>query len=240
MFLTGLANALAGTGLNVEEISGWKTRGRGPMIKAKSIICHHTGSAQSASNPFPTRHVLIAGRPGLIGPLCNLALDRNGKVYIVAAGRANHAGAVKRLRWSNSYAIGIEAEADGRSAWPPRQMEAYALLCKALLEHYGIPLDDVRGHKEVCFPTGRKIDPNFNMPNFRTMVEEIEVIRDADLDRIAERVSEQVWKRDFLRPPARETDPNNPTWQAQSYLCKTLDTVDELLARHAVPPAPPA
>jgi hypothetical protein len=49
-------------------------------------------------------------------------------------------------------------------------MNAYAILCKALVKHYGLHVSDVRGHKETCSPVGRKTDPDFNMAAFRSRV----------------------------------------------------------------------
>ena len=40
----------------------------------------------------------------------------------------------------------------------------------ALREHYGIPLSNVQGHKEVAKPAGRKPDPTFDMTDFRRRV----------------------------------------------------------------------
>ncbi len=42
--LTDLADILRKAGLNVVEVSGWKTRGHGVMRSVKSIIYHHTVS----------------------------------------------------------------------------------------------------------------------------------------------------------------------------------------------------
>ena len=49
-------------------------------------------------------------------------------------------------------------------------MDAYAKLCKALCKEFGLSTSRVLGHKEVCSPTGRKVDPNFNMNEFRAKV----------------------------------------------------------------------
>jgi N-acetyl-anhydromuramyl-L-alanine amidase AmpD len=50
------------------------------------------------------------------------------------------------------------------------QHAAYVRLVAALAEHYGIPLSNVQGHKEVAKPLGRKIDPTFDMTDFRRRV----------------------------------------------------------------------
>ena len=168
MWLTDLAKVARRTGYPVVERKGWKRRGRAPMSGVKSIICHHT--AGGARGNAPSLGVVQNGRPGLPGPLAQIVLGRDGTIYIVAAGRCNHAGRVGSRANSNSYAIGIEAENTGREKWPARQMDAYAKLCRALADHYKVPISQVRGHKEVAVPRGRKPDPSFNMNEFRNMV----------------------------------------------------------------------
>lgn len=168
MWLTDLAKVARRTGYPVIERKGWKRRGRAPMSGVKSIICHHT--AGGARGNAPSLGVVQNGRPGLPGPLAQIVLGRDGTIYIVAAGRCNHAGRVGSTANSNSYAIGIEAENTGREKWPARQMDAYAKLCRALADHYKVPISQVRGHKEVAVPRGRKPDPSFNMDEFRNMV----------------------------------------------------------------------
>lgn len=169
MWLTALATIAKRTGYPVVERAGWKTRGRAPMSGAKSIICHHTAGGPSGN--YPSLGVVQNGRAGLPGPLAHYGLGRDGTIYVIAAGRANHAGVVDTTTHSNSYAIGIEAENTGRGEkWSDAQMDAYAKLCRELCDHYGIPISQVRGHKEVARPKGRKPDPSFDMNAFRKMV----------------------------------------------------------------------
>ena len=169
MYLTALASIARRTGYPVVERPGWKKRGRGPMSGAKAVICHYT--AGGARGNYPSMGVVQNGRPGLPGPLAHLGLGRDGTIYVIAAGRANHAGVVDMTSHSNSYAIGIEAENTGRGEkWSDRQMDAYAKLCRELCDYYKIPISQVRGHKEVARPRGRKPDPDFNMDRFRDMV----------------------------------------------------------------------
>lgn len=168
--LNGLATVAKRTGYPVKEVSGWKSRGSSSYNKPKSVIVHHTASGSRSGNA-PSLGVVRNGRPGLPGPLCQILLARDGTIYIVASGRANHAGRVNATKYSNSNSIGIEAENNGvGEPWSDRQMDAYAKLCRELCDHYGISYSNVRGHKEVCSPRGRKIDPTFNMNTFRNMV----------------------------------------------------------------------
>lgn len=171
--LKDLKAAVEKSGLKIVEVAGWQTRGHGSIKTVKSIICHHTAGAKTGN--YPSLNTVAYGRPGLAGPLGNLGLGRDGTVYIIAAGIAWHAGVVSSSEYSNSYSIGIEAEATGVDKWPAVQMEAYAKLCKALSQHYGVPVSKIKGHKEVAVDSrgrlGRKIDPNFNMTSFRGKVE---------------------------------------------------------------------
>lgn len=173
MLLTDLADACRKSGLTVLEIDGWRTRGHGDFLGINSIVCHHTATSAKALGDYPSLRIVRDGRSDLPGPLSQLGLGRNGTVYVIAAGVAYHAGATFYPRQDNWHAIGIEAEADGLSSWPEVQMDAYARLCAALAEHYGIPLSNVQGHKEIAKPAGRKIDPNFDMTAFRTRVRNV-------------------------------------------------------------------
>lgn len=164
-----LERAVKNSGLNYKKVSGWASRGHGAMGTIQSIMCHHT--AGPASGNTPSLNVVTYGRPGLSGPLAQIFLARDGTPYLVAAGRAYHAGVVKSSIYQNSHSIGIEAEATGTSSWPAAQVEAYAKLCKALAKEFGLSTSRIVGHKEACSPSGRKIDPNFSMSDFRKKVD---------------------------------------------------------------------
>src|SRR5690606_25838951 len=93
-----LADELRAAGLKVVEVDGWKNRGRpastGHFDPKGASTVHHTGSLTSASNPAAGLSLLINGRSDLPGPLCQIATAYDGTVYVIAAGRANHAGRV--------------------------------------------------------------------------------------------------------------------------------------------------
>lgn len=178
MFLTDLPDALKGWGLTVIEVDGWRFRGHGEMSSASAVVCHHT--AGPATGNYPSLATVRDGRSDLPGPLAQIGLGRDGTVYLIASGVAYHAGEVREDWQSNWNAIGIEAEATGVSTWPDVQVDAYARLCAALCKHYNIPVTRVLGHKEVCDPPGRKVDPNFDMDAFR------ERVRNATGDDMAE------------------------------------------------------
>jgi hypothetical protein len=178
MMLTDLAAVARAAGLRVVEVAGWRTRGHGQMAGVKTIVCHHTAGGPDGA--MPSLQLLIEGRRDLPGPLANLGLGRDGTVYAVAAGVAYHAGQVRDTSYANPWSIGIEAEATGVDDWPDVQVDAYARLCAALVLAYDLTVARVLGHKEVCFPAGRKIDPNFDMPKFRDQVDaQVEAMRPA-------------------------------------------------------------
>lgn len=173
MLLHDLADACRKSGLPVVEVDGWQSRGHGGFAGVNTIVCHHTATPKAATGDYPSLRIVRDGRSDLPGPLAQLGLGRDGTVYVIAAGVAWHAGSTFFPRQDNWHAIGIEAEHDGLSAWDPVQHSAYVRLVAALVEHYGIPLSNVQGHKEVAKPLGRKIDPNFDMTDFRARVKRV-------------------------------------------------------------------
>jgi hypothetical protein len=162
-YLTDLADVLRAAGLSVVEVAGWKTRGHGGMAAVSSILVHHTAGA--ATGNYPSLSVVRDGRAGLPGPLAQLGVGRDGTWYVIAAGLSYHAGAVDDARYGNSRAIGVEAEGTGYDAWPQVQYDSLVRGVAALTLHYKTAV--ARGHKEAAVPAGRKIDPNFDMDQFR-------------------------------------------------------------------------
>ena len=169
-YLTDLADACRKSGLDVVEVPGWRTRGRGPMTSVETIVCHHTATSDRAAGDYPTMRVVRDGRPGLEGPLSQLGLGRSGTVYVIAAGRCSHAGKTALLRQGNSRAIGIECEASGARPIEGEQLAAYVRLVRALADHYGVPVSRVESHGEVAVPRGRKNDIRNDMNEFRLLV----------------------------------------------------------------------
>lgn len=160
-------------GLKTVEVDGWRTRGS-ETFAPRGVVAHHTAGG---NGEIPSLRVLIHGRSDLPGPLCNVGLGRSGTVYVVAAGRANHAGVGgwKGLK-GNSSVLGIEAENRGTAAdpWPGEQLRAYHRLCAALITGPGVgaAVALVCGHKE--WAPSRKVDPHsLDMDAFRTAVKAI-------------------------------------------------------------------
>lgn len=214
MMLTDLADICRAAGLATREVDGWRTRGHGEMRQPETVVCHHT--AGPASGNMPSLNVLIHGRTDLPGPLCHLGLGRDGTVYVVAAGLAYHAGTVRETTMGNAYAIGIEAEATGVDPWPEIQLEAYAQLCRALCDAYGIPVIRVLGHKEVCSPVGRKTDPNFDMAAFRRQITDQE---------------DDMTPEEMLKAPIRQAGDRNLTVVLAQTWANTAQIVAEQAAQ---------
>lgn len=171
--LIWLPNVLLQAGLKVATTEGWEARGVGDMGVVRGVICHHTAGPRSGN--MPTLNTLIKGRRDLPGPLAQLGLGRDGTYYVIAAGRAHHAGkgSWQGVENGNSSFIGIEAENTGKAddqPWPEVQMEAYRRGVAALLAHLGLPALACAGHKEYALPRGRKPDPSFEMNAFRAAV----------------------------------------------------------------------
>lgn len=168
--LIWLPDVLRAAGLTVSEVDGWQTRGHGDMGFVKGVLCHHTAGPLTGN--MPSLNTVINGRPDLAGPLCNLALGRDGTYYVVAAGKAWHAGAGswQGVTDGNGQLIGIEAENTGlpNDPWPVVQMDAYVKGCVALIRHLGAHSNMVIGHKE--WAPKRKTDPSFDMVAFRLRV----------------------------------------------------------------------
>lgn len=163
MRLLWLADCLRDAGLKVEEVDGWQTRGKELPGLCSVVLGHHTAtptSSKNADKDIPTLDLLIKGRSDLPGPLCQLGLGRSGTYYVIASGKANHAG---QGRWAgvlnSRRTIGIEAEHPGTGPWPEEQLAAYDAGIAALLHQLGQGADHYAGHREWALPRGRKVDP---------------------------------------------------------------------------------
>jgi N-acetyl-anhydromuramyl-L-alanine amidase AmpD len=174
--LTWLPEVLEDAGLKVAEQPGWRTRGRGDVGPIRGVICHHTAGALTGN--MPSLNLVTNGRADLSGPLAQLCLGRDGTYFVVAAGRANHAGAGnwQGITTGNASFIGIEAENTGLTSgpkaepWPAVQMDAYRRGVAAILKKIGADPIMCCGHKEYALPAGRKPDPTFDMAAFRAAV----------------------------------------------------------------------
>lgn len=171
IYIPWLVDAARMTGYPVVDVPGQRTRGHGGMRAVECVTGHHTADGPGE---YPSLFIVRDGRTDLAGPLAHLGLGRSGTIYVIAAGLCYHAGA---SAWAgfldlNDEAIGIEAESSGvRDDWTPAQRDAYPRLVAALLYFMRRDASRFAGHKEVCLPAGRKIDPQFwDLPEFRKRV----------------------------------------------------------------------
>jgi peptidoglycan hydrolase-like protein with peptidoglycan-binding domain len=171
--LTWLPDILLAANLKVAPHPGWQNRGHTSMGTVLGVLCHHTACAVPSN--MPSLRTLAEGRPGLSGPLAQLGLGRDGTFYVIAAGLCYHAGdgSWKGVPNGNTNLIGIEAENAGTPAafWPPEQMQAYAHGVAAILKYAKLDENRCIGHKE--WAPKRKIDPLFDMTDFRGKVHDI-------------------------------------------------------------------
>jgi len=175
--LTWLPIVLKQAGLKVSEVPGWQNRGSTDVGRIFGVVCHHTVGRRTGN--MPSLDNLRDGDANLRGPKAQLGLGRDGTFYVIAAGRANHAGrggfvfsengTKIPIVNGNSNLIGIEGENTGAAddPWPNVQIEAFQRGVAAILNHIRRGPQFCIGHKEW---TTRKIDPLFNMDKFRQSI----------------------------------------------------------------------
>lgn len=170
--LTDLADVLRDAGLDVEEIDGWKTRGRPASTGGFSPVgnlWHHTGGAPDtrAYADWMARE----GRADLPAPLCHVAVTRGGRMIVSAAGRANHAGKARAAGPvpagdGNALYAGWECMNTGSEGWTKDQYRAMVVAAAATSLHYGWSAQANRAHRETS--TTGKWDPGqLDMDRFR-------------------------------------------------------------------------
>lgn len=171
-YLTDLADVLRAAGLRVVEIPGWKSRGRPGLFAPQGNLWHHTGGA--ADGRAYAEWMATTGRPDLPPPLCQLAVGRDGTVYVCAAGRANHAGVAKAsgpcpAGDGNTLYLGWECMNTGTEGWTPAQYHAMRVGAAATSTHYGWGAGHNRAHRETSV-TGKWDPGQLDMDKFRTDV----------------------------------------------------------------------
>jgi hypothetical protein len=152
-------------GIVVHEEPKWETRGSS-SFSPRGVVVHHTANGPG---DFPSLRIVRDGRSDLPGPLAQWGLGRSGDVWLIAAGRANHAGrGGRRGLVGNSSVWGIEAESTGRGDWTEEQRRTYPMLVAAICRHQPCGPEMVCGHREW---TTRKPDPaGIDMDEFRAEV----------------------------------------------------------------------
>lgn len=177
---TMLVRVLRAAGLKAVEVPGWRTNNRnhkGPWGPVHGVMLHHTvtkGTTQKDTQD--TVNLCFNGHSALPGPLCHGVIAKDGTVYLVGNGRANHAGlgdddvlrAVINERPlppdneantdGNRYFYGFECInlGDGKDPWPKAQVDAMIKASAAICEHHGWGERSVVAHLE--WQPG-KVDP---------------------------------------------------------------------------------
>lgn len=162
------------------ESDGWETRGRpastGAFGDMHGIANHHTATSKSA-DVSDVERMLKQGRSDLPGPLCHVTTRRNGKVVLIAHGRANHAGAVRpevlndfladrhvtrpsttsgETVDANAFLYGNEVQNNGTGEdYPDEQLHSIVLWNAAICDFHGWSHFAASQHKQI---TARKID----------------------------------------------------------------------------------
>lgn len=130
-------------------------------VKPSVIVLHHTGS-----NDFFSDLKTLTSKTA--GVSAHYLLGRKGTPWQLVADdkRAWHAGksAFHGRDDVNDFSIGIELtnKGDGRTPFTEAQYASCRALVTWLMAEYGIPRENVVGHKDVALPKGRKDDPAAN------------------------------------------------------------------------------
>lgn len=156
-----MADEYRKAGLKVVEVAGWKNRGRpastGHFDPDGAETNHHTGTTTSASKTMPTLRTLIEGRPDLAGPLAPKGIGFDGTVYVIAAGRCNHAGKVGKRGVpgmpygadGNAIALGNEVDTNGTQKMPKAQRDALAKVNAVDLMHFKRGTEYLHRHEDI-------------------------------------------------------------------------------------------
>ncbi|MEU1281378.1 peptidoglycan-binding protein [Streptomyces sp. NPDC005805] len=182
-----LLKALRDEGLRVVEHRSWRTHNRnhkGPWGPVHGVMIHHTVTSGTQSSV----ELCYNGHSTLPGPLCHGVIAKDGTVYLVGHGRANHAGLgdddVLRAVINetalpadneantdgNRYFYGFECVnlGDGKDPWPAAQLEAIEKAAAAVCRAHGWNQRSVIGHLE--WQPGKPDPRGFTMNSMRDRV----------------------------------------------------------------------
>ncbi|WP_406324108.1 N-acetylmuramoyl-L-alanine amidase [Streptomyces niveus] len=187
--------ALKEEGVDVSEYKSWRTHNRnhkGAWGPVHGVMIHHTVSSADDSSVA----LCYNGHATLPGPLCHSVGRNDGKVAMVSAGRANHAGSgdddvLRAVINETSLPADNEANTDGnrhfygleivnlgngKDTYTAKQYDAAVRWAAGICRFHGWSAKSVIGHKE--WQPG-KIDPYgpvegrgmFSMDTFRADVQ---------------------------------------------------------------------
>jgi hypothetical protein len=187
-----LPERLRKRGLKVVEIDGWRFRGRPAStggFNPVGVLNHHTGArdvlGDFADDLSYANWMAKVGRADLPAPLVQLSLSLEGTVYVLAAGRSNHAGTAKSSGSvaagdGNSLYCGIEWMLSGTQPIPDKMYHAGVVLNATLLDIFDSSVQAISCHYQTSVTGKWDIgDPSglpfmghkvFNVPKFRGAV----------------------------------------------------------------------
>lgn len=154
---TWLPQVLRRAGLEVIEHPGWRERGLGEHrpFEVEHVVWHHDASAVGDSPGVPDYMIRNFEAAG-----AQIWVDRAGRWHLVASGRAAHAGTT-RNDVENENSLGIETDHTTGEAWPEALLASLRTGTAAILRHIGgKPGANLHFHKSICYPVGRKVDPD--------------------------------------------------------------------------------
>lgn len=165
-YLTELADVFRAAGLAVVEYAGWQTRARssGGFAAGRPwcVMWHHTASSGPASADANYMCHVSDSRP-----VANVVIDRDGAVWVLAAGATNTNGKGRATTYTkgtvpadsmNTYAFGVEISNRGTGETFPRaQIDAAFGVSNALNALMGNAPTDVMTHQ--YYAPDRKVDP---------------------------------------------------------------------------------
>lgn len=161
---------LRAAGLSVVDLADWQTRGRPTGGFAPvGVLWHHTGG--DADGLAYAKWLALTGRSDLPAPLCQISIGRDGTVYVLAGGRANHAGVARASGTvasgdGNTLYVGVECQNNGSEGWSEPQYAAMVTTGVVLAKILGTSAQAQRAHRETSI-TG-KWDPGLlDMDRFR-------------------------------------------------------------------------
>ncbi|MFB7900197.1 LysM peptidoglycan-binding domain-containing protein [Streptomyces xiamenensis] len=185
-----MLSALKAEGVKVVEYKSWRTHNRpsstGAWGPVHGVMIHHTASSGTASSV----DLCYDGYAGLPGPLCHGVIAKDGTVYMVGNGRANHAGRGDRSVLDrviaerppykpgkadvdgNPHFYGFEAVnlGNGVDPWPEAQLDAIERVSAAICRAHGWAAGSTLGHLE--WQPGKPDPRGFTMASMRTRVEQ--------------------------------------------------------------------
>ncbi|MFC5720381.1 peptidoglycan-binding protein [Streptomyces gamaensis] len=239
-----LAAALRAEGCRVVEYGNWRTRDRGTRGAGwgpiNGVVIHHTVSSGTESSV----ELCYDGYAALPGPLCHGVIAKDGTVYLISAGRSNHAGSGDRAVLDaviaerpapepsanntdgNARFYGFECVnlGTGNDPWPEAQLDAIERAAAAICRAYGWSAASVIGHREW---TADKIDPRgFSMQTMRERIDR----------RLGHKPDEPVQQPEFEPFPGRDFFKRYPRAPIVTAMGRRL--VDEGCSAYAEGPGP--